>query len=102
MRTGGVRSAGPSQAAEGYLDLTSPDFEDGGPLPLKYGGNNPQNPNCTEANASPALPWKNAPDGAKSFAIIQAGMSPDEFTKVVQAAGGKLLQSVSLVSRYGH
>ena len=174
-------SAGPSQAAEGYLDLSLPDFEDGGQLPLKYGGNNPQNPNCTGENASPALTWKNAPAGTKSFAIIlfdnagrapmgvvhwfayglpatkmdfkeseaaqapsgfmggkstmnlpsyfgpcppkgvkahpyvftlmaldvapdaiQAGMSPDEFTKAVQAAGGKLLQSVSLVSRYGH
>ncbi len=174
-------AAGPSRAAEDYLDLSSPDFEDGGKLPMKYGGNNPQNPNCTGENASPALAWKNAPAGTKSFAImlfdtagraplgvvhwfayglpatkmdfkegeaaqapsgfmggkstmnlpsyfgpcppkgvkahpyvftlmaydiapdaIQAGMSPDEFAKAVQAAGGKLLQSVSLVSRYGH
>ncbi len=33
---------------------------------------------------------------------IPAGLAPDEFAKAVQAAGGKLLQSVSLVSRYGH
>ena len=174
-------SAGPGKAAEGYLDLSSPDFEDGGKLPMKFGGNNPPNPNCTGENASPALAWKTAPAGPKSFAIllfdtagrapvgvvhwfayglpptkmefkegeaaqppsgfmggkstmnlpsyfgpcppkgvkahpyvftlmaydiapdaIQAGMSPDEFAKAVQAAGGKLLQSVSLVSRYGH
>jgi Raf kinase inhibitor-like YbhB/YbcL family protein len=170
-----------SRAAEGYLDLSSPDFEDGGPLPMKYGGNNPENPNCTGQNASPALTWKNAPAGTKSFAImlfdtagraplgvvhwfayglpatktdfkegeaaqtpsgfmggkstmnrlsyfgpcpprgvkphpyvftlmaydiapdaIPAGLSPEEFAKAMQAAGGKLLQSVSLVSRYGH
>jgi Raf kinase inhibitor-like YbhB/YbcL family protein len=174
-------AAGPSRAAEDYLDLSSPDFEDGGKLPMKYGGNNPQNPNCTGENASPALAWKNAPAATRSFAIIlfdtagraplgvvhwfayglpatkmdfkeneaaqtpsgfmggkstmnlpsyfgpcppkgvkahpyvftlmafdiapdaiQAGMSPDEFAKAVQSAGGKLLQSVSLVSRYGH
>jgi Raf kinase inhibitor-like YbhB/YbcL family protein len=174
-------SARPSHAADDYLDLMSPDFQDGGALPLKYGGNNPQNANCTGQNASPALAWKNAPAGTKSFAImlfdtagraplgvvhwfayglpatkmdfkegeaaqapsgfmggkstmnlpsyfgpcppkgvkphpyvftlmaydiapdaIPAGMSPDEFAKAVQAAGGKLLQSVSLVSRYGH
>jgi Raf kinase inhibitor-like YbhB/YbcL family protein len=174
-------SVGRSQAAESYLDLSSPDFKDGGKLPTKYGGNNAQNPNCSGQNASPALAWKNPPAGTKSFAImlfdtagrapvgvvhwfayglpptkmdfkegeaaqppngfmggkstmnlanyfgpcppkgvkphpyvftlmafdvapeaVQAGMTPDEFAKAVQAAGGKLLQSVSLVSRYGH
>ena len=35
------------RAAENYLDLSSPDFKDGGALAQKYGGNNPQNPNCT-------------------------------------------------------
>jgi Raf kinase inhibitor-like YbhB/YbcL family protein len=174
-------TAGRTQAAEDYLDLTSPDFEDGGKLPMNYGGNNPQNPNCTGQNASPALAWKNPPAGTKSFAIllfdtagraptgvvhwfayglpptkmafkegeaaqppngflggkstmnlpsyfgpcppkgvkphpyvftlmaydiapdaIPAGLSTDEFAKAVQGAGGKLLQSVSLVSRYGH
>jgi Raf kinase inhibitor-like YbhB/YbcL family protein len=172
---------GSGQAAEDYMDLSSPDFTDGGTLPMKFGGNNPQNANCTGQNASPALDWKNPPTGTKSFAIllfdtagrapvgvvhwfayglpptkmgfkegeaaqapsgymggkstmnlpsyfgpcpprgvkphpyvftlmafdiapdaIPAGMSPDEFAKAVQAAGGKLLQSVSLVSRYGH
>ena len=174
-------SVQPTRAADDYLDLTSPDFQDGGTLPLKYGGNNPQNANCTGQNESPALAWKDPPTGTKSFAImlfdtagraplgvvhwfayglpvtkmdfkegeaaqapsgfmggkstmnlptyfgpcppkgvkphpyvftlmaydiapdaIQAGLSPDEFAKAVQAAGGKLLQSVSLVSRYGH
>jgi Raf kinase inhibitor-like YbhB/YbcL family protein len=173
--------AAPGQAADDYLDLSSPNFTDGGTLPMQYGGNNPQNANCTGQNASPALAWKNPPAGTKSFAIllfdtagrapvgvvhwfayglpaskmdfkeneaaqapsgfmggkstmnlasyfgpcppkgvkphpyvftlmaydiapdaIPAGMAPDEFAKAVQAAGGKLLQSVSLVSRYGH
>ena len=40
-------SVQPTRAADDYLDLTSPDFQDGGTLPLKYGGNNPQNANCT-------------------------------------------------------
>jgi Raf kinase inhibitor-like YbhB/YbcL family protein len=170
-----------ARAAGDYLDLSSPDFEDGGTLAMKYGGNNPQNPNCTGESVSPALTWKGAPAGTKSFAIllfdtagraplgvvhwfayglppsrtefkegeaaqapsgflggkstmnlptyvgpcppkgvkahpyvftlmaydvapdaIPAGLPPDEFAKAVQAAGGKLLQSVSLVSRYGH
>jgi Raf kinase inhibitor-like YbhB/YbcL family protein len=174
-------SVAPGQAAEKWLDLTSPDFKDGGALPNKYTGNNPQNPNCTGQNVSPALNWTNPPAGTKSFAIIlfdtagrapmgvvhwfayglpptkmgfkegeaaqapvgfmggkstmnlpsyfgpcppkgvkphpyvftlmaydiapdavPAGMAPDEFVKAVQAAGGKLLQAVSLVSRYGH
>jgi hypothetical protein len=169
------------RAAQDYLDLSSPDFRDGGYLAQKYGGNNPHNPNCTGQNVSPALEWKNAPAGTKSFAIIlfdtagraplgvvhwfaygipptkmgfkegeaaqppdgfmggkstmnlpsyfgpcppkgvkahpyvftlmaydiapdaiSAGLSPADFVKSVQAAGGKLLQSVSLVSRYGH
>lgn len=168
-------------AAQGYLDLSSPDFKDGGRLAQKYGGNNPHNPNCTGQNVSPALEWKNAPAGTKSFAIIlfdtagraplgvvhwfaygipptktgfregeaakpphgyyggkstmnlpsyfgpcppkgvkahpyvftlmaydippdavPPGLSPADFVKSVQAAGGKLLESVSLVSRYGH
>jgi hypothetical protein len=33
---------------------------------------------------------------------VPAGMTPEEFAKAVQTAGGKLLESVSLVSRYGH
>jgi len=170
-----------ARAAGNYLDLSSPDFKDGDQLAQKYGGNNPQNPNCTGQNVSPALNWENAPAGTKSFAImlfdtagraplgvvhwfaygipptktgfkegeaaeapngfmggkstmnrasyfgpcppkgvkahpyvftlmaydiapdaVPAGLSPPEFVKAVQAAGGKLLQSVSLVSRYGH
>jgi Raf kinase inhibitor-like YbhB/YbcL family protein len=169
------------RAAQDYLDLSSPDFKDGGHLAQKYGGNNPHNPNCAGQNVSPALEWKNPPTGTKSFAIIlfdtagraplgvvhwfaygipptkmgfkegeaaqppegfmggnstmnlpsyfgpcppkgvkahpyvftlmaydigpdaiPAGLSPADFVKSVQSAGGKLLESVSLVSRYGH
>ncbi|HXT78466.1 MAG TPA: YbhB/YbcL family Raf kinase inhibitor-like protein [Acetobacteraceae bacterium] len=168
-------------SAESYLDLSSPHFQDGGTLAMKYGGNNPQSPGCTGENMSPALDWKNAPAGTKSFAIIlydpagrppvgfvhwfaygipatktgfkeneaagppngylggkssanrpsyfgpcppkgvkphpyiftlmaydvapdavPAGLAPDEFARAVTETGGKMLQAVSLVSRYGH
>lgn len=176
-----LASGSTARAAQDYLDLSSPDFHDGGALAQKYGGNNPQNPNCAGQNASPALDWKGVPAGTKSFAIIlydpagrapigvvhwfaygipptktgfkegeaaelpagfkggkstmdrqsyfgpcppmgvkahpyvftlmaydvapdaiPDGLSPAEFAKAVQDKGGKLLQSVSLVSRYGH
>ena len=57
-------------AAEDYLDLSSPDFEHGSKLAMKYVAANPQNPYCTGENISPALDWKNPPAGTKSFAII--------------------------------
>lgn len=72
-------TAGTAHSAEKYLDLTSPDFKDGGKLPKKYSGNNPQNPNCDGQNVSPALNWKNPPAKTQSYAIMlydTAGRAP--------------------------
>ncbi|MDH7794221.1 MULTISPECIES: YbhB/YbcL family Raf kinase inhibitor-like protein [unclassified Beijerinckia] len=56
------------------FSLSSPSFEDGGYLALKYGGNNPRSPNCLGANVSPPLHWSNAPAGTKSFALIMVDL----------------------------
>jgi Raf kinase inhibitor-like YbhB/YbcL family protein len=77
----GLMAAGTAQAAEKYLDLSSPSFKDGGKLPVKFAGNNPQNKNCDAKaqNLSPALNWKNAPEKTQSFAIMlydTAGRAP--------------------------
>ena len=74
-------AAGTGHAAEKgkYLDLTSPDFKDGGKLPKKYSGANPQNPNCDGQNVSPALNWSNPPAKTQSYAIMlydTAGRAP--------------------------
>jgi Raf kinase inhibitor-like YbhB/YbcL family protein len=53
--------------------LTSPDFPDNGMLaPANLGiGTSPRgNWACGGENASPALAWSHAPEGAKSFAVI--------------------------------
>ncbi len=44
------------------MQITSPAFEEGGPIPAKY--------TCDGQDISPPLAWKNAPDGTKSFALI--------------------------------
>ncbi len=66
---GGIAPLGSSHAAETKFALTSPAMENGGFLPKKYAGNNPQNKNCDGENVSLPLAWKNAPTNAKSFAI---------------------------------
>ena len=56
--------------------LTSPGLPDNSMLPPKSAGNFATNPNCTGQNVSPPLTWINAPQKARSFAIIwddQAG-----------------------------
>jgi Raf kinase inhibitor-like YbhB/YbcL family protein len=71
-------SAGAATKAK-YLNLTSPDFKDGGKLPRKYAGKNAQNPNCIGDNISPALNWTGAPEKTKSYAIMlfdTAGRAP--------------------------
>jgi hypothetical protein len=63
---------GPSTA----FRLTSPGMPDNSVLQPKMAGNFAKNPNCTGQNVSPALQWVNAPEKARSFAIIwddQAG-----------------------------
>jgi hypothetical protein len=72
-------TVGNAGAAEKYLNLTSPDFKDGGKLPNKYSGKNAQNPNCTGDNISPALNWTGAPPKTQSYAIMlfdTAGRAP--------------------------
>jgi Raf kinase inhibitor-like YbhB/YbcL family protein len=44
------------------LDLTSPAFENGQPIPVQY--------TCDGANHSPALQWGDPPSGTLSFALV--------------------------------
>jgi len=74
-------AAGTAAAADKpkYLNLTSPDFKDGGMLPKRSAGNNPQNKNCIGQNISPALNWSGAPEKTTSYAIMlydTAGRAP--------------------------
>ncbi len=47
---------------EGALALSSPAFENGGTIPTMYTGEG--------EDVSPALVWKDAPDGVRTFALI--------------------------------
>lgn len=58
----------------GKFTLTSPALENGGKLPQKYAGNNPQNKNCDGQNISIPLAWQNAPANTKSFAIMMTDL----------------------------
>ncbi len=44
------------------MQLTSPDFEHGGGIPARHTGEG--------EDVSPALNWRNVPDGVRSFAVI--------------------------------
>lgn len=44
------------------IQLTSPTFKEGEPIPVKY--------TCDGENTSPALAWNNVPQTAKSLALI--------------------------------
>jgi Raf kinase inhibitor-like YbhB/YbcL family protein len=44
------------------LELSTPAFANGGDIPVKH--------TCDGADVSPALEWRAAPDGTKSFALI--------------------------------
>jgi Raf kinase inhibitor-like YbhB/YbcL family protein len=57
-------------SAQGAFTLSSPDFKDGAPIPVKNTGNNKSNPNCIGENVSPAFAWANPPQGTKSFALL--------------------------------
>jgi Raf kinase inhibitor-like YbhB/YbcL family protein len=72
-------STGHAASSKKYFNLTSTAFKDGGKLPQKYSGNNPQNKNCDGQNVSPELSWSGAPAGTKSFALMlydTAGRAP--------------------------
>jgi Raf kinase inhibitor-like YbhB/YbcL family protein len=79
VATGWSISTGHAAGKPKYFNLTSSDFKDGGKLPRKYSGNNPQNKNCDGDNVSPELSWSGAPDGTKSYALMlydTAGRAP--------------------------
>ncbi|WP_051969395.1 YbhB/YbcL family Raf kinase inhibitor-like protein [Kitasatospora azatica] len=75
LALGGAASAG--SAAPGNrltpFTLTSPDFHDGGKLPVwtefggTYGG---QHSHCDGKNLAPELDWHNAPAGTKSYVLL--------------------------------
>jgi Raf kinase inhibitor-like YbhB/YbcL family protein len=49
--------------------ITSPDFQDGGPLSPKHELNQF---GCTGSNIAPELDWKNVPTGTKSFVMLMS------------------------------
>ena len=62
--TGGLSGAAPRQSEkEAYaMNLTSPAFADGQPIPERY--------TCDGADVSPPLSWSETPPGTRSFALI--------------------------------
>lgn len=48
--------------APSQMQLTSPAFQNGGSIPSKHTGEGP--------DVSPALAWRDAPEGTRSFAVI--------------------------------
>lgn len=64
-----------SSASTAYLTpftVFSPDFYDGGPLPVwtEFGGQYAAEAGCSGKNLAPELVWRNAPSGTASFALI--------------------------------
>jgi Raf kinase inhibitor-like YbhB/YbcL family protein len=55
--------------------LSSPAFQDGGRLPLKYAGGTLCGKDSRGGNASPPLAWSNPPQGTKSYAVLM--IDPD-------------------------
>lgn len=56
----------PLSARAGTLQLQSPDFSNGGVIPLAQAYDDS---GCSGGNISPALRWRNAPAGTRSFAV---------------------------------
>ena len=54
--------AGCGGGGGGRFVLSSPDFKDGGEMPVKF--------TCEGENVAPTLKWSGAPEGTQSFALI--------------------------------
>jgi Raf kinase inhibitor-like YbhB/YbcL family protein len=52
----------PPALAENPMELTSPAFESGTPIPKRF--------TCEGANVSPPLAWTAVPEGTRSFALV--------------------------------
>ena len=52
--------------------VVSPDFRDGGPLPIwtEFGGQYASEAGCYGKNLAPELDWRNVPSGTQSFALV--------------------------------
>lgn len=52
--------------------IVSPDFQDGGPLPVwtEFGGTYAAEAGCFGKNLAPELDWRNVPSGTQSFALL--------------------------------
>ena len=52
--------------------VVSPDFRDGGPLPVwtEFGGTYAAQAGCFGKNLAPELDWRNAPAGTESYALL--------------------------------
>ncbi|MGB0905761.1 MAG: YbhB/YbcL family Raf kinase inhibitor-like protein, partial [Mangrovicoccus sp.] len=67
LRTALCFGLGLSASAAFGFELTSPDFEPGGTIPMAHVADVF---GCTGANASPALNWTNPPEGTGAFALM--------------------------------
>jgi Raf kinase inhibitor-like YbhB/YbcL family protein len=69
-----VRSAGSTTTSTHLTPFTvvSPDFRDGGPLPVwtEFGGQYASEAGCFGKNLAPELEWRNVPSGTQSFALV--------------------------------
>ncbi|WP_441248423.1 YbhB/YbcL family Raf kinase inhibitor-like protein [Kitasatospora sp. McL0602] len=75
VSAGTLAGAGAVAAPQGTLKpftLTSPDFRDGGRLPLwsEFGGTYGDDAGCHGKNLAPQLDWRNAPAGTQSYALL--------------------------------
>jgi hypothetical protein len=65
-------SASSSSTALTPFTLVSPDFRDGGPLPVwtEFGGAFGSEAGCFGRNLAPELDWRHAPAGTQSYALL--------------------------------